>query len=87
MVACLGIISTATFANIRHTLSIPQEGSKVQKAQPVAVPKTQKAVVKPVTTSAPVKAAPVAANKSVKKVATAKPAMTATPAPAEKQKK
>ena len=94
LVACLGIISTATFANVHHTLSTPQEGSKVQKAQPVAAPKTQKAepvvrkaVVKPVETSAPAKTAPVTAKKPVKKVATAKPTITATPAPAEKQKK
>lgn len=94
MVACFGIISTVTFANIRHTLSIPQEGSKVQKAQPVAAPKTQKAepvvrkaIVKPVATSEPAKAAPVTTKKPVKRVATAKPTITATPAPVEKGKK
>ena len=87
MVVCFGIISTATFANVRHTLITPQEGSKVQKAQPVAAPKTQKAVVKPVATSEPAKTAPIPANKPVRKAPIAKSAMTATPVPAENKKK
>ena len=46
MVACLGLISAATFANGRHPLNDLQEGSKVQKAekvQPASTTKTQKA--------------------------------------------